>query len=164
MSIIIIPKLYGAEVKKEVGVATSVRPRGNWNEASFFEDAEKQLSPQNVERLRKLYQFSVEHAQLSWGTGALGSFSAKFANVSVAKSLYSVFSNGNLWLNFGWLGDEERAAAGAEKFGHELKRLAGFDLPDDFQQRRLIINAEGWLHLYENFINVVRMTVVQREP
>ncbi len=161
---IIIPKLYGAEVKKEVGVATSVRTKGNWNDVSFFEDAEKKLSPQDVERLRKIYQFSIEHAQLSWGTGALGSFSAKFSSVSAARSLYSVFSNGDLWLNFGWLGDDENAAAAAGKFGRELKRLTGFDLPEDFQQRRLIIKGEVWLHQYESFINTVRLTVVQREP
>ena len=34
---IVIPKLFGAEVKKDIAVASGARKR--WDEASFFEDA-----------------------------------------------------------------------------------------------------------------------------
>jgi len=41
---IIIPKLYGSEVKKDINVASSSSQRKSWNEESFIENAKQELS------------------------------------------------------------------------------------------------------------------------
>ena len=95
---IIIPKLFGSEVKKDVAVAHAPgAARRRWDEASFFEDAKGKLSEAQLASVRKVYDFTKASAdKIEWGTGKLnGSFNAKFVNVS-NKSLYSIYSDGRL--------------------------------------------------------------------
>jgi len=44
---ILIPKLFGAQVKKEVG-SSSGSVRRKWDETSFFEEAQRELDPQSA--------------------------------------------------------------------------------------------------------------------
>jgi len=80
---ILIPRLYGAEVKKAPAAS-----RKKWDEASFFEDASNKLNREGLDPLRRLFRFSRgRFDELSWGTGKHnGSFSPKLAKIS-AKSI-----------------------------------------------------------------------------
>jgi len=104
---IMIPKLFGSEIKKDIEVSSGARKK--WDEASFFEDVKHKLDNKALRAISKLYVFSEENADLiSWGTGITrGSFNPKFSKIS-ARSLYSVFSDGLLQINFGWLNDDEK--------------------------------------------------------
>lgn len=54
---IMFPKLYGAETKKGTDVKSGTR--GNWDEQSFFKDAENKIKNQDqLDNLQKLYKFS----------------------------------------------------------------------------------------------------------
>ena len=58
---ILIPRWFGAEVKKTVSAGSGRRRR--WDENSYFADAEKRLDPRQLEALRRLYDWSTEHAE-----------------------------------------------------------------------------------------------------
>jgi hypothetical protein len=104
--------------------------RRHWDEASFFANArEKQgLGEQQLAAVQKLYEFSKKHAdELTWGTGKTrGSFNPKFQHIS-NKSLYSVYSDGTLSLNFGWL-DDEKASEYRETLSREFPRITGLTI------------------------------------
>lgn len=137
---IVIPTLYGSEVRKQPGMGTA---RRSWDEQTFFGQA-GQLPPATLQAVRDLYEFSRTHAtSVDWGTGSKsGSFNPKFDRVS-EKSVFTVYTTGNLQVNFGWLnksGGESFVAA----FGARL-RDAGFTIPRDFAARYMSVPAEQWV-------------------
>lgn len=105
---IIIPRLFGAEVKKD---ATSAKPssgsRRKWDEASYWQEVDANLDAQNVQALRKLYEWAVKSADnISWGTGASrGSFNPQFLHIC-SNSFISAYTDGSIKVNYGYLGDD----------------------------------------------------------
>jgi hypothetical protein len=153
---IMIPRLFGSEVKKEVGISTSVESRKKWDEESFFEDAKMKLKENEVKPIRILYEFSEENAdQISWGTGAVrGSFNPKFSKIS-ARSLYTIFSDGTLRINFGWLDDNEMTQKYRENFKKELEKFEDFIIPNDYQNKWITVPIEKWGPKVNDFIKIV---------
>jgi len=117
---ILIPHVFGAESKKKT--VSSVSERKKWDEESFFKAAK--LVPEAYEAISKLYEFSkVKADEIAWGTGAVtGSFNPKFHKIS-EKSIYSVWSNGQLTINFKWLEESEEGLKWRENLHNELRRI-----------------------------------------
>src|SRR6266496_1031851 len=100
---VLIPHLFGTEVVKDLDVSGS-STRHPWDEETFFADAKEELNAGELQAVRELYNFSKNlDARITWGTGKnRGSFNVKVDRIS-KQSLYTVFSNGDLNINFGWL-------------------------------------------------------------
>lgn len=125
-----IPRLYGGETPGKDG-GKSIEPV---RDAGFFDEASSTVTPEVLAAMRALYEFSASEADtVTWGRGATGSFNPKFHAVS-PKSLYGVYSDGRLYMNFRWLGSREAGRAAVEAIGKGLKTM-GFALPADFQER-----------------------------
>ncbi|MEJ7577733.1 MAG: hypothetical protein WKF74_12105 [Pyrinomonadaceae bacterium] len=160
---ILIPNLYGAEIKKEVDnhapVGTVSGARGKWDEQSFFAELARRVGTEEAESIHEFYIFSDEHAdEIAWGSGNhKGSFSSIFRSIS-DRSLYTVNSHGSLQLNFNWHGDSDSSGY-AEKFGQKLQQLAGFDLPPDYMQRRIGVAVEQWMPKLAELIEVIKNTI-----
>jgi len=132
---LVIPLLFGfteqaRQVKKTVTITTGSQ-RKKWDETSFFKDAERHLTSDQLKAVRQIYEFSkAESTEMSWGTGATrGSFNPKFSHIS-NKSLYSVNSDGSLSLNFGWLYDE-RAAGYRDLLRREFPEITGLFISNE---------------------------------
>lgn len=153
---IMIPKLFGSQIKKEIGVSRSIGARKKWSEESFFEDAENKLKESEVKSTKILYEFSKENAdQISWGTGAMrGSFNPKFSKIS-NRSLYSVFSDGMLQINFEWLNDNETTKKYRDDFKRKLERFKDITIPDDYPEKRVSVPVEKWSSRVNDFIKIV---------
>ena len=150
---IMIPKLFGSEVKKDL---TSTGTRKKWDEESFFKDAKDKLKESEVESIKILYEFSKGADQVSWGTGVTcGSFNPKFLKISI-RSLYSVFSNGILRINFGWLNDNENTEKYRDDFKKKLEKLKGISMPNEYQGNYVDFLAEEWEPRVDDFIKIVR--------
>lgn len=150
---IMIPKLFGSEVKKDL---TSTGTRKKWDEESFFKDAKDKLKESEVESIKILYEFSKGAGQVSWGTGITrGSFNPKFTKISI-RSLYSVFSDGVLRINFGWLNDNESTEKYRDVFKRKLEKLKGFSMPNDYQGEYFDAPIKEWAPRVNDFIKIVR--------
>jgi hypothetical protein len=103
-------ELNSADAGAGIALARFAGKRRRWNDISFFEEAVKNLKIEKVEKLRRLYEFSMEYAdRVKWGTGSQrGTFNAVFDPFSPSRSLYTVYSDGNLDLNFRWLPSDEK--------------------------------------------------------
>lgn len=149
---IIIPKLFGAEVKKEMAVSSS-GPRRKWTEDSVLRDAQQKLSAEEFAAFKKIYEFSKANAdEVRLGTGSYGSFSAIFSSIS-PKSLFTLGADRRLAFNFEWIAnDNERVA---ELF-HDKLTAIGFSFPDNFKRIRPSVLPDEWLNRTDDFLNILR--------
>lgn len=121
---IVIPKLFGAEVKKDVPTTTiaSASARRQWNEATFLEAAREQNEdPSNIIRL---YEASKSMSdRIRWGTGATnGTANFVFDHIN-KRSVYTLYSSGDIGLNYGWLNtDEEGGTEQTDRRRDALRR------------------------------------------
>lgn len=139
---IMIPKLFGAEVKKQINVAsTSGGARRKWDENSFFEEAEDQLTKEQVSAIKDIYDYSKKTAdKITWGTGSQnGSYSAIYTDIC-PRSLFSIYTNGNLAINHSWMDEDEQMKSYRDKLVNEIRQI--FSIPADQPLRTLHI--EDW--------------------
>ena len=102
---IMIPRLFGAEVKKDVQVASGSSSRRHWTREQFVEDAQQKNDGTTFTLVKELLEFSEKNCdEIGYGTSARnGSVTAKVRGKTALYSLYTLFSNGKLSLNFGYL-------------------------------------------------------------
>lgn len=101
---ILIPRIWGEEVRKEVGPTGSGSERKKWNKESFFEELQVSV-PEVYDKVHKLYSFA-ENAGLGidFGTGAQkGTFTPKVTGQNGEKlSLFLVTTTGQLEILSGY--------------------------------------------------------------
>ncbi len=122
-----IPRVVGqtgvATVKNRQASGQSRRP---WNEETFFEDAGKRLSTEQMGIIKRLYEFSKREGKISWGTGnARGSFNPRFLDVS-GRAPFTVWSDGILYVKPSWLTDSPAAEQFREIYQGELEKVGIF--------------------------------------
>lgn len=125
---ITIPKLFGAEIKKEINITSTTSNRKPWNEESFFEEIKNNLLPEETKVIEKLYEFSKEYAdKISWGTGIQrGSFNPIVSRIC-PRSLFTLFSDGTLYLNYAWINENDEQKEYQKKYIRLLGEI--FELP-----------------------------------
>ncbi len=100
---IMIPKLFGAEVKKDIKSSGSSGSRRRWNEQEVLEEAARQLDFQELAAFEKIYAFVKQTADhINFGTGSYATFSPIFSKIS-NKTLFTVGTDKRLSFNFDWV-------------------------------------------------------------
>jgi hypothetical protein len=152
---IIIPKIFGTEVKKDFDVSTSSSSRQPWNEEKLFAQAKELLEDDVYQNFKKIYEFSQTHADnVRFGTGQTGSFNPIWYSIR-DKSLFTLPSNGRLAINFHWLINEGKSNIETiNTFKRKLEEI-GFDIPDNYEQVCLRYDPEVWIPKTEAFLKVV---------
>ncbi len=153
---ILIPHLFGTESKKKV-VSVSP-PRARWDEDSFFIKVKAQISDADaVNAIHSLYNFSREKADdINWGTGKhLGAFNPKFHSLSI-RSVYSVWTNGDLTINYVWLDDNEKVLQWREKYLDALRQIKpiGDKIPKT-NVKSPVIPHEAWTPVVDQLIDAL---------
>jgi len=148
---IIIPKIFGAEVKKDVAVSAG-SPRKKWTEETTLADAKEKLSPSEFAAFKHIYEFSKAHAdEVRLGTGSYASFSPIFLRLST-KSLFTLTADRRLSFNFEWIAtDNERTA---EIFKENLES-AGFKFPAHYKKIRPSVYSDEWLPRTDKFLTIL---------
>ena len=155
---VVVPTLFGyteqaRAVKRRVTVTRSGAERKQWDERLFFEDAKEQLDAGQLAAVRKLYNSAISSGtELNWGTGKVrGSFGPRCPQLG-GYPIFTVFSDGRMWINFGTFGDYKR-------FSNDLKqaldRIHGFDLPDDYEGKWPVVKIECWAPKVDEFIKTI---------
>jgi len=148
---IIIPKIFGAEVKKEMSV-TSSGPRKQWSEPMLMDEARQKLSKEEFVAFEKIYTFCKQKgARTNLGTGSYGSFSPIFPSLS-SKSILTMSTDKRLAFNFEWVMRDNAQTA------HTLKNKLediGFSIPENYTQMRPSVYPDEWLPRTEKFLSVI---------
>lgn len=151
---IMIPKLFGLEVKKNISTNSSGSPRKKWDEQSFFEDLRKNLDSDNARLVKQLYDFAKQKADISWGTGMTrAAFSAHFEKLGT-KPLFVLESNGILRISF----DYPKKGASAEQIAkvEELEQLLSHTgLQVESGTNRTVFEIDEWGSKMDDLINSI---------
>jgi hypothetical protein len=162
---IIIPKLYGAEARKEIGGTPNRRAgRRDWTEDEFFADCALRLQEDAIVAVRELYEWVKTRADsLTWGTGMqTGSFNPRFSHIST-RSVFTVWSSGHLQINFGWL-REPGEAAYAQHLHNALSNIDGLPLPSESPLRHPSIPIDVWYTKLPEILEVFERVLLVGAP
>lgn len=160
---IVVPSLFGyteqARLAKEtVRVKSANVPgRRKWNETSFFEDAESKLNKQQSDAIRALYEFSKSTADdITWGTGMQrGSFNPKYSDIC-PRSLFTVFSDGTLQFNFGWINGSDVSTSFRDLMFQAFRADPALELKADAVENFAAISANVWTKNPDRVISTFR--------
>jgi len=157
---ILIPKLYGAETKKPMRSSSTSAGRKKWDEGTFFEDVRARLTEPAEKKIRELYEYAQRTADhISWGTGASrGSFNPKYEQIS-ARSLFSVFSDGLLQVNFHWLNDNESTLEFRKTLKDVLVDKARLTFPSDYEEKFVPFEAHRWIDRVPGIIKALGILI-----
>ena len=134
---IIIPKLYGAEVKKDLTTPKSSQTNRKWNEESFFDEVDNNrelISEEQATAVHKLWDWSkANDVRFKWGIGKTwGSFGPIFSKL-FDKPFVTVSMDSHLDINYGSFNDLTRAQLLRDTLkkylGHTFPKVT--NLPDD---------------------------------
>ena len=152
---IIIPKIFGAEVKKEMAVSSSNSQRKKWTEEELLSFAKRELSSDAFAGFNKIFSFSKQYADsVSLGTGTTrGSFGPVFEKIC-PRTIFTLRTNGLLSLNFAWLNRSETAEIFRSKYFERMKEV-GFQLEDADIERYPTFQPDEWLPRVEKFLSVI---------
>jgi hypothetical protein len=146
---IVVPTLFGyteeaRQVKRSVTVKTAAS-RKKWDRNTFLEDAETKLSPSDVKPLQSLLDKALAlGCEISWGTGQLnGSYSIKESTIS-HRSLFSVYSNGRLSFNSGWINGDETSERGREAIKNLITTNVGLSVPENYVKTSPVYEYSEW--------------------
>ncbi|HWO89881.1 MAG TPA: hypothetical protein VNL98_12120 [Gemmatimonadales bacterium] len=146
---VVVPSLFGyteqARLIKRAVTVTSAGSRRKWDKGSFFADAASKLEPHEVQALSLLYDRAASSGcDIAWGTGKdNGSFNIKDTRL-FQRSLFSVYSNGTLSVNFAWLNETERAQQARDRLRQLLSERLQLAIPADYAQRFLTMRVGDW--------------------
>lgn len=153
---IVIPKLYGAEVRKEVTSPTSSRRR-RWDEGTMLEQARARMNAEEFGHFEQIYRFAKDHAyQINFGTGSYATFSPIFQKIC-NKSLFTLGIDKRLSFNFEWVARENQKAC--EVFKQALDEI-GFRLPADCLHLRPSVTIDEWGPRIDTFLNALRQIAI----
>jgi len=137
---VLVPHLYGASVKPSAG-----KQRGQWTEEEFFKALEETNEISDVNIVKDIYKWSVGNADRMWfGTGKeTGSFTFHYLKEGKTISVFTIYTNGKLMLNYGWLFKPLRSET-LEKFHellHDIPTLR--HIPKDFANKWPSVKVEA---------------------
>ncbi|TET40272.1 MAG: hypothetical protein E3J66_07075 [Dehalococcoidia bacterium] len=126
---VLIPSLFGYATK----TIKTDGPRRQWNEDTFFADLEKRAEESEIDIVRELYNFTKGNAdKTSWGTGAfVGSFPFRKSRYGISVSIFTVQSDGWIWLNFGQMKGTNVKEGILESFRAKLNEIPGINIPEE---------------------------------
>jgi hypothetical protein len=131
---ILVPHLFGGEAKLNQ-IDTGVQ-RKQWTEERFFQTVDDTLSPEVAALIKDLYAWTKVHAHRVWfGIGASrGSFTFHYLLDGKTVSVFSIYTDGALTLNYGWL-SKMLKPEDMQTFHAELVAIPTFkNIPADFSK------------------------------
>jgi hypothetical protein len=117
---ILVPHLYGPSLPVKTN-------RERWTEIRFFQKINNELDVQACEAIEGLYNWSKNTAhQVLFGTGKeVGSFTFYYSKAGKLVTVFSIYTNGNLSLNYGSLGGQIGKTI-VEDFHKSIIAIPGF--------------------------------------
>lgn len=154
---IVIPRIYGAEVKKDIAVSSgSGSSRRKWTEEELLQFAKKEMSPDALAGFEKLYRFSKEYADsVNLGVGTTrGSFGPVFESIC-PRSIFTLKTNGKLSFNFAWLDRPETANKFCYSYFNKMKEI-GFPLDAADIDKYTNFQPDEWLPKADKLISALK--------
>ncbi|MBA7483913.1 hypothetical protein ES707_19430 [subsurface metagenome] len=127
-----LASLLMKRVEEGILVKTSP-PRKKWNLQRFLADTRERCKQEVVDTITKLYDFTKSNSDsITWGTGALvGSFTFRKSGYGILASIFTVYSNASIALNFGEMKGKEVKEEILQFFRAKLNEIPGINVPEE---------------------------------
>lgn len=156
---IVVPTLFGFTekarmAKRNTSSSLLAGGRRTWDLDSFVADAmTNNVTSEQVEAIRRIVSASDEHSwDIKWGTGKeTGSLSLRIPGIA-KRSVLTIWSNGQLTMNFGWLNEneiEEQMRDSLAAFTAECLKVI---VPDNLNERYVSVKPLVWAPKVEELI------------
>lgn len=163
---IVVPSLFGYTeqarmVKRSVTVSTPSERR-HWDRQSFLEDATSKLAQSELAAVLQLLDGALElGCEVAWGTGKVnGSYNLKHPRLA-QRSVCTVYSNGELYLNFGWLNENPREESLRERFKELVSDRTALRVPDTYRKRNIPVPRRDWVPKSSALLKVLEQLVAE---
>ncbi|MCD6149319.1 hypothetical protein J7J13_00855 [bacterium] len=104
---IMIPKLFGVEVKKNIRTNSSQRRK--WTKEEFLRDAKEKSASDTYKAIEDLLEFSYKNAdRVAYGSGNKGCFSYKLKTSEGEITPMLVYSGGEIYASLGYLRSQNK--------------------------------------------------------
>ena len=130
---ILVPHLHGQALRDQ---RAATRPRRRWTPEQFFQIMQQSVPPEILQIAKDLYHWAEETADRVWmGSGTQkGSFTFHYLRDNKTISVFTVYSDGKLQINYGWMSNRVPETV-LREFHNRLRTLQGFrHLPEDFSK------------------------------
>jgi hypothetical protein len=159
---VVVPHLFGyTEEARRVKRTVSVdkRAQRHWNRDTFLQALGETVGFEALEPFRTFID-AMESlgAEMAWGRGThTGSLNAKWPGI-VSKSMASIYTDGKISLNLGWLNGEEDVPA-RDRFLTEIRDRTTLAIPDSCLDKYLYFSWEDWRDSLSGLLAAIRATV-----
>lgn len=157
---IVVPTLFGYTeqarlVKKPVTITTTATlPRRKWDRESFFEEVRTKLDEAGIRSVEQLFERCISMGfQTGYGTGAISGSFSMYERTICPRSLFTVWTNVNLQMNFGWLNGTEVAERARDRFRDLLEERMGIQIQDVSKYPGYRIGQ--WSHKLQEFTSAL---------
>jgi len=149
-----VPYLFGASAK-----LSTDQQRVQWSEEKFFKVLGEKNEHEITEIVKDLYKWSGDTADRIWfGTGKeTGSFTFHYLKDGKTISIFSIYTNGKLRLNYGWLVETLQKGT-LDRFHSQIHEIPPFrQIPSDFDNKFPYVKVDALKNpeYLEKFKNVV---------
>ena len=139
---VLVPHLHGISTKE----IKSTEGRKKWTEREFFETLAKAQDKSVVERATNLYNWTQAIADRVWfGTGtAKGSFTLHFLLNKKTISIFSMYTDAKVTLNYGWLSPQVSEGL-MKEFHRRIVSIPSLSkIPEDFTKWPSVTFADAF--------------------
>ena len=126
---VLVPHLHGTTTKEP-----SVSKRKQWTADDFLQTLSKSVDAPTCSLIKEIHEWSTASADRIWyGTGAeTGSFTFHYLKEGKTISIFTIFTNGRITLNYGWLSRQVDEAT-LQTFHEKITSISSFkQVPADF--------------------------------
>jgi len=156
---VVVPNVFGytEEARRIKKTTTSAKSgRRVWNDSSFFDDVKSRLSSVQQDAIRKLYEWAqTQNLTVRWGTGAQrGSYSLVLPSL-VNKSVISVYSDGQMSVNVGWLNENKEILAFRNDLANVFADIYSIQFEEDMNKTFPTISVDEWVEKVDSLIKAL---------
>jgi hypothetical protein len=155
---IVVPTLFGYTERAHRAKQDATQPRISggrrvWNRESFMEDAQTKSTMAQLDSIKRVLSTAETRSwDIKWGTGKEnGSLSVRIPTIA-KRSLCTIYSNGLLTLNFGWLHDTTVEEEARDLMAQFAKKQLAFELPSNYKEKYPSFAPDVWCPKVDNFI------------
>jgi len=139
---VLIPSLFGYATKT-TGMGRQTK---HWDIETFLAGAKQKCEPKTIDAMTKLYEFTKNNAdKTSWGKGAFfGSFTFNKLKNETIIPVFTIYSDGWIYLNFGVIKNKQVGLESLESFRLRLNLIPGVKIAKDIitKNKRATIKIE----------------------
>lgn len=139
---ILVPHLHGISPRPPES------PKKEWTEKRYFDELNKYVEPEVVNTVRELYEWARNIANLQFGRGKrTGSFTLCYLVEGKITSVFTIYTNGVLSLNYGALLSHNVDEKTLDEFHNMIHKIPAFEyIPADFTKWPEIKASDAFLN------------------